>query len=142
MLNTARRHSESLDYQLSCIERDGNDDLLLIREYGAAEYSTQELMVLLRNIKWQLNKASQLQRRLLLLIASISLWIGAGFLSMVTGFTTLGYIFFGLVPLAITASLLGQLYVRRKYNVTTHAQELTRIIQQELDRRRKDASIF
>jgi len=124
------------------LEREGNDDLLLIMEFGASYYSTEELQELLQQINVQKLVANRWQKQLLALGLSISVWIAGALLALAYGEVLLGYILLGMVPLAIVGALIGQLVIRRRYPTLRETQLVCSIVQQELDRRKKDASIF
>jgi hypothetical protein len=73
---------------------------------------------------------------------SVSIWIAGSLIAMAYGEVLLGYILLGLVPLAIAGALLGHFAIRRRYPTLRETQLVSSIVQQELDRRTKDASIF
>ncbi len=127
---------------LKRIEREGNDDLLLIWEFGPREYSNQELHILLRTVNWQAEVAGRFQHRLFLVAASISLWIGSAFLAAAAGFNLLATFLLCLAPLALAVTIAGHIHLRKKYRAFRYSRDIAHMIQQELERRRKDASIF
>lgn len=131
-----------LQRRLNRIQRDGNDDLLLILECGPRDYPTFELHQLLRRVRQQTAHSARIQHLLFLVGASISLWIGAGFLCAALGYLAWGYIFLALIPTSCLLLISGHIYLRRKYRTHRHGAIIANIIQQELERRRKDASIF
>lgn len=143
ILKTVRSITDQqFERSLERIEREGNDDLLLIWQFGPHDYSNQELHILLRAVNWQSEVAGKLQHRLFMVAASISFWIGAAFLCAASGLTLLSSIFLCLAPLALIVAIMGHWYLRRKYKAYPYARDIAGVIQQELDRRRKDASIF
>lgn len=131
-----------LQRKIRQLERDGNDDLLLILEVGPRDYSTFELNQLLKRLQYQHHRAQYYQQRLFIIGASISFWVGAAFLSAALGYYALGYLFLAFVPAALLLVICGHLYLRYQYRTHRDAQLINAIIHQELERRRKDASIF
>jgi hypothetical protein len=124
------------------LEREGNDDLLLIMEFGAAYYTTEELQQLMVQVNAQKIVANRWHKQLFALGLSVSLWVAGALLAMAYGELLLGYILLGLVPLAVGGALLGHFAIHRRYPTLRETQLVSSIVQQELDRRKKDASIF
>ncbi len=124
------------------LERDGNNDFLLIMEFGADAYTTQELSALLRQVVEQKNTAERWYHRLFLLGFSISFWIAASFLAAASHASHLSLALLTLVPISLLVVLAGHVYIRRRYPVHRDVHLVVSIIEQELDRRKKDASIF
>ena len=124
------------------LERDGNNDLLLIMEFGADAYSTKELSALLQEVVEQKNIAERWYHRLFLLGFSISFWIAASFLAAAGNSSTLSFALLTLVPISLLAVLFGHFYLSRRYPAHRDIHLVVSIIEQELDRRKKDASIF
>jgi hypothetical protein len=131
-----------LERRLKKLEEVGNDDFQLIMEFGAEAYSTPELHRILADVNQRAEQAARWQYRLFLIGFSISLCIGAAFLAAAAGAKPLSMIFLAGVPLAIGLLVLGHFLLRRYYPTYRHTHLLASIIQQELDRRRKDASIY
>lgn len=130
------------DRQLQRLERDGNDDLMLIMEFGADAYSTRELSQLLRHIVAQKQTAERWYHRLFLLGFSVSFWIAASFLAAASEASVLSLILLTLVPVSLLSVLFGHFYLSRRYPAHRDIHLVASIIEQELDRRKKDASIF
>lgn len=124
------------------LEKDGNDDLLLIIEFGADSYSTRELNRILQLVKTEKEIAGRWHHRLFLVGFSISFWIAASFIAAACDADLLSFILVGMVPISLFGVLLGHFYLRRRYPVYRDIHLIVSIIQQELDRRKKDASIF
>lgn len=131
-----------LDRFIQRLERDGNNDLLLIMEFGADAYTTKELSALLQEVVEQKNTAERWYHRLFLLGFSVSFWIAASFLAAAGNAGTLSLALLTLVPLSLLAVLCGHFYLRNRYPVHRDFHLVVSIIEQELDRRKKDASIF
>lgn len=130
------------DRLIQRLENDGNNDLMLIMEFGADAYSTKELSQLLRYIVEQKNIAERWYHRLFLLGFSVSFWIAASFLAAASDAGYLSYILLSLVPISLLVVLFGHLYLSRRYPAHRDIHLVASIIEQELDRRKKDASIF
>lgn len=130
-----------LERQLRRIERDVSNDLLMILEVGPQYYSNQELYELIDELQQQEDSSKNLQRNFFLFLVSIPLWVCAYFLFNAFGWHLTAAIFLYLIPLAGLIFAAGSLYCRYKYRNCRHANLIRSIIQQELERRRKDASI-
>lgn len=131
-----------LEYQLRKIEQEVNNDFLQIMEAGPEYYSTQELHTLLGQLH-QLRMEYQLRsRRMFYFGASVTLWISLSFLLGVFKLTILSYLFLALAPVTIIIYLVSMLILRWRYRVCRDGHLIESIIRQEIDRRRKDASIF
>ena len=130
-----------LERQLRRIERDVNNDLLMILEVGPQYYSNRELHCLVDNIEYQETLLRKLQRHLFVFLASIPLWVCIYFLANAFGFHTIALGFLYFVPISLMAFTTGTLYSRYHFQNCRHANLIRSIIQQELERRRKDASI-
>jgi hypothetical protein len=131
-----------LNRQLLRLEREAGDELLQVLEGGPEYYSNQELHLLLEQLKRQVKEANQFNKKRLLVGGSISLWIGAGFLCGALGWYLAGYLFLALVPLTAIAYLAATIAMHRRFRTYKHSRLVEAIIFQELERRRKDASIF
>ncbi|MEN0002601.1 MAG: hypothetical protein AAF798_00610 [Bacteroidota bacterium] len=131
-----------LNRQLKRIERDANDHLMLLLEVSPEYYTTKELVRLLRELQLKKSLVYELKRRLLVIGASISVWIAAAFLSQTFSLLFVSYFFLALIPFALLGFIGGSIYVSVKYKFFNHAPVIEKIIKQELDRRRKESSIF
>ncbi|PHN05776.1 hypothetical protein [Flavilitoribacter nigricans] len=130
-----------LERQLRRIERDVSDDLLMILEVGPQYYSNQELYELTDELQQQEEISKNLQRNFFLFLVSIPLWVCAYFLSNAFGWHAVARIFLYMIPVAGLIFATGSFYCRYQYRNCRHANLIRSIIQQELERRRKDASI-
>lgn len=124
------------------LEKDGNNDLMLIMEFGAEAYSTRELSQLLRHIVAQKSIAERWYHRLFLLGFSVSFWIAASFLAAASEAKGLSLTLLALVPVSLLVVLFGHFYLSRRYPAHRDIHLVASIIEQELERRKKDASIF
>lgn len=130
-----------LERQLRRIERDVNNDLLMILEVGPQYYSNQELQELTDELRREEGLSKNLQRHFFLFLVSVPLWVCCFFLSNAFGWHAVGRIFLYLIPMAFVTFSAGNIYCRYRYRSCRHANLIRSIIQQELERRRKDASI-
>lgn len=124
------------------IEREGNDDLLLILELGPRAYPTRELHELLNAVENQKEAVYKGNQRLFFVAASISIWIALSFLAGAAGVPQLGYVCLSMIPIACIVLIIGHSILRRKYPTFRHSKAITQIIQYEIERRRKESSIF
>lgn len=131
-----------LNRQIQRLEKEVNDDLLLIMEFGAEAYTTAELMHILEQVSEQKETTTRWQHRLFLVGFSISVWIGSSFLAAALGAQLLSFLFLAGAPLCLTIALMGHLLLRYRFPTYLQSHLVASIIQQELDRRRKDASIY
>ena len=130
-----------LERQLNRLEREANDDFLQIIEGGPEYYSTHELHLLLSRLESTKRSYQRKAQKQLFIGASASIWIFASIICSMLKFPILSYVFLALVPVSIIAFLLASLYAKRKFQVK-NTFLVENIILQELERRRKDASIF
>lgn len=131
-----------LNRKLKQLEREGNDDLQQILEFGPGPFSTPELKMLLRRIRRQMNRVALLQKRFFLAGASTVVLTGLSFLAAALGMKMLGIVFLSLSPAGLIAFAVGSIMINRRYRTYRHSRVLERAIREEIDRRRKDASIF
>jgi apolipoprotein N-acyltransferase len=127
---------------LQRLEKDGNDDLVLIMEFGANCYSTQELSAILHQVSEQKEVAGRWQHRLFLVGFSVSFWIATSFIAAACHARLLSFLLLTMVPISLLLALGGHFYLRRMFPAYRNIHLVASIIQQELDRRKKDASIF
>ncbi len=131
-----------LQRHINRIEREGNNDLLLILELGPTTYPTHELHQLLNVIERQKEAVHLGHQRLFFVAASISVWIALSFLAAAAGVPQLGYVFLAMIPVACVTLIIGHIILRRKYPTFRHSKAIKQIIQYEIERRRKESSIF
>ena len=143
ILKTYRRiQAQRFQHSLDRIEREGNDDLFLIQAFGPQDYSNTELHALLRTVNRQGELYAKLRQRLFFMAAFLSLSTGGVFLAIVMQKPIFSYLMLGLVAITILLVAFGQLHLYRLYRSYQKAGAVAQLIQQELERRRKDASIF
>lgn len=130
-----------LERQLRRIERDVNNDLLMILEVGPQYYSNRELHGLVDNLEYQEILLKKSQRHLFLSLVFIPLWVCIYFLANAFGAHAIAQVFLYLVPISLMTFASGSFYSRYHFQDCRHANLIRSIIQQELERRRKDASI-
>jgi hypothetical protein len=131
-----------LNRQLNRLEKESNDHLMLLLEVSPEYYTTKELVRLLRELQLKRKLVQEIKRRVFVIGASISIWIGAAFLSQAFDLQLVSYFFLALVPVAIVTFTGGSILVRVRYKFYNHAHIIEKIIKQELERRRKESSIF
>lgn len=127
---------------LQRLEKDGNDDLALIMEFGANSYSTQELSNILQQVGDQKEIAGRWQHRLFLVGFSVSFWIATSFIAAACQAQLISFLLLAMVPVSLLLALGGHFYLRHRFPAYRNIHLVASIIQQELDRRKKDASIF
>jgi hypothetical protein len=115
---------------------------MLLLEVSPEYYTTKELVRLLRELQLKRKLVQEIKRRVFVIGASISIWIGAAFLSQAFDLQLVSYFFLALVPVAIVTFTGGSILVRVRYKFYNHAHIIEKIIKQELERRRKESSIF
>ena len=130
-----------LERQLNRLEREANDDFLQILEAGPEYYSTTELHQLLTRLEETKRTYQKKAQKQLYVGASASIWIFASIVCSLINQHILSYFFLSLVPISIISFLLASLYAKKKFQ-QRNTMLIENIILQELDRRRKDASIF
>ncbi len=130
-----------LKRQLKQIVRDANDDLYLVREGGPHYYSNSELYALLERLNAEESEALRLNYRLFVLLASLTIWIAGFFLFEAFHLQWGANFCFILLVSKFLLFSVGIVYIHRRYRHFRFSSRLRIIIQQELERRRKDASI-
>jgi hypothetical protein len=131
-----------LNRQINKLEQEANDDFLQILSFGARCYPTKELHALLRRLDKEAQRIAYYRRLVLLVGGSATLWIAFCFLFQSLDFTFGIYFTLTLVPITLVAFTVGNIYINRKFRAIRSAHLIEKIIVEELDRRRKDASIF
>ncbi len=131
-----------LNRQINRIEREANDDFLQILSFGARCYPTKELHQLLRRLDRESQKLAYYRQLVLLCGGAITASIALCFLFQSLGFTVGVYCTLSMIPLSILAFVIGNVLVNRRFRAIKSARLIEKIIVEELDRRRKDASIF
>ena len=126
--------------QLRRLERAGNDDFLLILTGGAGAYPTYELHHLLRRIRLQAKKLQRLRSWLFRIGASIPTLMLLACAFGVAGILTATYVCLFVLPLCLAGLVFGTYYVTGNFSCMDRAKRLRGIIQQELERRRKDVA--
>lgn len=133
---------KDLEKYLRHIEAQGNDDLHLLQEVGAQYFSTTDLQVLLQHLNYQSRYTLRLRKTGLYTLLSIGFATATAYRSFAAGRPTMAYAFLCLIPLALILFALGWLQLRKKHETIQHASKIRRTIIQELDRRKKDPSVY
>jgi hypothetical protein len=131
-----------LDRQLKKIEREANDEYLQILTFGARCYTTPELNSLLRALDKKVQLHAYYRRIVFIIGASTTLWIAFCFLFQSLDYSIGVYATLAMVPFSIIGFTAGNIILNRRYKAVRNANLIERIIAEELDRRRKDASIY
>lgn len=126
---------------LQRIELEANDDLRMVLEFGPQHFTTHELHGMLRRLKEQSRQVLRLRDRLL--PSSLLLFIVPSiiFFSAMKWESLLYGLFIGL-PATLMLFIGAAFYLAKKYPTIKDAPHIDKMIHQELERRRKDASIF
>ena len=138
----ARMKDFFLNRQINRIEREANDDFLQILSFGAHCYPTRELHQLLSKLERESQRFTYCRRLLFAIGFIATLWIALCFLFQSVDFRLGIYLAWALMPLSLAAFAGGSVYINQKFNSVRDAHLLEKIIVEELERRRKDASIF
>jgi hypothetical protein len=124
--------------QIRRLERAGNDDFLLILTGGASAYATYELHHLLRRLRVESIRLRELRRLVFRLGVCVPLMLMTATVAAFLG--QLPIVYGTLCALAILILTLGlaHLYIARRFRYRDRSKRLRHIVQQELERRRKD----
>ena len=131
-----------LNRQIHRIEKEGNDDFLQILSFGARCYATKELHQLLHELDQKANRHAYYRRLLFMVGGTATLWIALCFLFQSLKFAPGIYLTLGMIPFSILAFAAGSIYLGQKFRSIQEAERIEKIIVEELERRKKDASIF
>ncbi len=134
--------NKKLEKRLQKIEKEGNDDLNLILEFGPQNFPTYELHRLLYRLEEQSEKVFALKRACYYAAFVILASSLAGTYCLINGMQTLGFIFLTFLPLSIGVAAVGFVHMSRRYSTYRYTGYLRSQIAQEIERRRKDASIY
>ena len=131
-----------LNRQIRRIEMEANDDFLQILSFGAHSYPTKELHQLLYELDQQAGRYAYYRRLLFMVGGTTTLWIALCFLFQSLNFTPGIYLTISMIPISILAFSIGSVYINQKFRSIRKANRVEKIIVEELERRKKDASIF
>ena len=132
----------SMKWKLWMMEQRCNDDLYLLWELGPEPFPTRELKRILPLVQLQMERVDQLRNQFYRIGALGILLLALSFLANFAGLTFVSQVLLGSFPLAFLAALAGQAYLRFRFPTYVNSMVLREAIEAELDRRRKDASIF
>lgn len=124
--------------QINRLEQAGNNDFLLILTGGAKAYATHELHQLLRRLRIESMRLRELRRTIFRLAICVP---GMLFVACAAGLLGWHPVVYGTLAalLFLTALLIAaNAYVRGRFQCHDRGKRLRCIIQQELERRRKD----
>jgi hypothetical protein len=131
-----------LKRQIEQIEQEANDDFAQILEFGARCYPTRELHQLLHQLDLESYQYNYFKRLLFLIAGSTTFWIAFFFLFQSLEFKAGIYFTIIMVLLSVVVFTAGTVHLNRKFKSIRQSALIERIITEELERRRKDASIF
>ncbi|MCO6478811.1 MAG: hypothetical protein J5I94_19410 [Phaeodactylibacter sp.] len=131
-----------LNRQIRRIEREANDDFLQILSFGARCYPTKELHQLLQELGHKTRRYAYYRSRLFLLGGTATLWFALCFLFQSLEFNLGAFLALAMIPVSILAFTGGSIYLNRRFGSVRKAHQIEKIIVEELERRKKDASIF
>lgn len=131
-----------LNRQIERIEREAGNDFLQIRSFGAHCYATRELQELLRRLKQEEQKMIQYRNFIYVIGATSSIWIGLSMVAFAFQYIFIQYLALSLIFSSVLIFIAGLVFLKRKFPTASLAPTLEVIIREELERRRKDASIF
>lgn len=127
--------SDSLEQELAQLEAIGNDDILLISEFGPSYYETEELLDLLFYLKTADNKLAHLHKVLL----SIALLFTANLTIVIVCFLNsrlvAGYMSLCFIPVLALTAWLYTYYFHKKNGDIRQVVDLKNMIEAELERR-------
>ncbi|MCB0616535.1 MAG: hypothetical protein KDC75_24620, partial [Phaeodactylibacter sp.] len=105
-------------------------------------YPTKELHQLLHELDQQAGRYAYYRRLMLMVGGTITLWIALCFLFQSLNFTPGIYLTLTMIPVSIFSFSAGSVYINQKFRSVREADRVEKIIVEELERRKKDASIF
>lgn len=130
-----------LDRTLERIEREGNDDLLLVHTLGPQHFSTPDLYDMLEQLEAQKELVARKLSNLYRMGSLIPVFVIATFLASYFKITWLGILFLSAVPILGILFSIRTVRIRRDHPTYYDSQIIEYKIRQEL-RRRQESSIF
>lgn len=124
--------------QIARIERAGNDDFLLILTGGASAYATYELHHLLRRLRLESIRLRELHRLIFRLGTCIPIMLVTATVAALLGLVPVVYGTLAALGILTLAFAIAVTYPRGRFRCHDRGKRLRHIIQQELERRRKD----
>lgn len=131
-----------LDRQLNKLERQANNDLLLLMEVSPEYYSTNELKLLLIELKTKQKQVQKKKDNLFLIGATGFVWMVLYFFTQMMRTPWIELIAIGLIPMSFGTYIIGTIILERRNQFFEYAYHIDKIIRTEIERRKKDASIF
>ncbi|MGB3548066.1 MAG: hypothetical protein WBA17_13900 [Saprospiraceae bacterium] len=135
-------HQFFINRSLRRLEREGNDDFLLLREVGARPFATHELHHLLRRLQLNYRAVRAIKRTQFAVVSAIAALAAAGLIVLAFGQVTIALVLFLLVPTSCLVLLIAQIRLRRRNRLQDHAELLHHLIGKELERRRQESEII
>ena len=130
-----------LDRTLERIEREGNDDLLLVHTLGPRHFPTPDLYDMLEQLERQKEVVSQKLSNLYRMGVFIPVSIIGTFLAGYAQITWLAVLFISAVPILGILFTVRSVRIRRDHPTFYDTQVIENKIRQEL-KRRQESSIF
>ncbi len=124
--------------QINRLERAGNDDFLLILTGGANAYATHELHHLLRRLRIESMRLGELRRTIFRLGVCIPAMLFTACAAGLLGWHPVVYGTLAALAFLAVVLIVATAYVRGRFTCHDRGKRLRCIIQQELERRRKD----
>ncbi|MCB0641153.1 MAG: hypothetical protein KDC44_05910 [Phaeodactylibacter sp.] len=128
--------------QLKRLEREANDDLRLVLEAGPEYYTNEELYGLLNDLEHKRINLLKIRSALLVLAGGMLLWAALSVFAQYQEITWLAWLSFSFFIIDFSAFLAGSWFFTRKFRLMRRGIAIRNTIVAELERRRKDASIF
>lgn len=128
--------------QLKRLEREANDDLMLVLEAGPEYYTNEELYGLLHELENKRIYLLKIRGGLLMLAGGLLLWAAVSVFAQYQEIVWLSWLSFSFFIIDFIGFLAGSWFFTRKFQVMRRSIAIRNTIVAELERRRKDASIF
>ncbi len=124
------------------MEQVGNNDLMLIKDLGPGIFETRDLKRALVDMKKREKEVEEIRMRIYRIGACSAVFLFMSYVARAFGASYLSLVLLLLFPALIVVFSIGQIYLRRKYPAYIYYNPLRESIQQELDFRKEESSIF
>lgn len=126
---------KSKESPLERLEREANDDFLLLSELGPEYFGAQHLLELREQMHWRMEQFDRWRRLNMLLGVMAAGWLvlGAGFILF--GWSILAVLAFSVMGLSLLGFLAGAWWLKWKYESRGELEYTLRTIEEELRRR-------
>ena len=136
-----RINNDYLDKNIQQIEREAQDDLALLLEFGLDYFETRELFILLDELDFQAEKIISFKKLLLFAAAFMLLSIAAAVYAFFNNQLFVGYTFLFFIPVFIGIASFFSYKFQKRYTTFKYTQYLQTLIEHEIDVRQQ-TSIF